>query len=162
MLKAITLRQPWAYAVIVLGNDMVNRPWFHSSLVGAELAIAAGRRYDDEGRRFITVDLGLYVPDELPMGSIVGTVTVGEAHNSAACVRTGPLAHLHPDGNFTCSRWGMGGATGHGPMMHWKLSGPRACRPVLCSGQQKASEMVWVVPDHIESWVRQTLESHAT
>ena len=71
-MKALSILQPWAYAIVALGKDIENRDW-RTSIRGRFL-IHAGKGFDNEGYRFITNDLGLTLPhrDAIARGGIVG------------------------------------------------------------------------------------------
>ncbi len=139
--KAITLHQPWAWALLHAGKDIENRVWWKGFT--GELAVHAGKEMDLSAITFF-VKWGIPWPDKdaLVFGAVIGAVTVTGAHNSAACVRTSTWGHLHPEGPYTCSKWAQGGATGDKPMMHWDITNPRPCTPVPCRGFQK----LWNLP----------------
>lgn len=144
MLRALTVNQPWAWAIFHAHKDIENRSWWWRTALGEQIAIHAGKHYDHDGDDFLQ-RLGLTAPQDLPWGALVGVVTIRDVHHSAACVRTTPLAEHHPDGLYQCSRWAMGGATGHGPMYHWQLAAAHPIDPVPCRGNQQ----LWTVrPDH--------------
>ena len=110
---ALTLKQPWAWAVIQGYKDVENRSWrtSHRGL----LLIHAGQEIDAAGFEFIW-KRGLHkaLPGDLPMGRIVGSVRLADV------VRGYP------------SKWATRGA------WHWVLSGPREFRtPLVCRGGQK-------------------------
>jgi hypothetical protein len=73
---ALTLVQPWAYAVAHLGKDIENRTWKPPArILGERIAIHAGskcRSDDVEALR----ELGYALPQECQQGAIVATVVV--------------------------------------------------------------------------------------
>lgn len=83
-LKALSVRQPWAWAIIHAGKDIENRSWQavnHGLRVRGRICIhaAKGMTKDeyDEAREFID-GLGYYTPEAhaLLRGGIIGTVDV--------------------------------------------------------------------------------------
>lgn len=81
-MKALTLWQPWAWAICHLKKDVENRAWRPpDNLIGKRLAIHAGKRLDEQAASDIRVMvrassmLGLPdVPHEFTHGAIVATV----------------------------------------------------------------------------------------
>jgi hypothetical protein len=74
-LKALTVRQPWAWALVMGYKDVENRnrPTNHRGI----LLIHAGLELDPGG--FVSLwELDLYgkLPSSLPRGGLIGTVTV--------------------------------------------------------------------------------------
>lgn len=67
--RAISVRQPWAYAILHLGKDVENKP-LRTDYRGRILIQASLTVERDEARK-----LGLD-PDELPTGVIVGSVEI--------------------------------------------------------------------------------------
>lgn len=171
-MRAITVRQPWAWAIARGGKDIENRSW-GTSYRGL-LAIHAGVRWDEEGafdKRVIaalaadkTAD-GAYDPplavtlnaersrivetrkkdERYTFGAIIAVVDLGGIHNCLRCARRNPLsAGTHPDGPYQCSRWAVGGS------FHWELSNVRPlAEPVPCKGRLS----LWDLPDDVEAAV---------
>ncbi len=67
--RAISIWQPWAYAILHLGKDVENRP-MRTHYRGRILIQASLTVEDDEDRK-LKLD-----PDELPTGAIVGSVEI--------------------------------------------------------------------------------------
>jgi hypothetical protein len=67
--RAISIRQPWAYAILYLGKNVENRPW-RTRYRGRILIQAALKVERDEALK-LNLD-----PDELPTGAIVGSVEI--------------------------------------------------------------------------------------
>ncbi len=92
-MKALSLKQPWAWAVIEGIKDIENRKW--KTKFRGDLLIHASRTFDGIG--FIVLqNMGLNPPPEsfLERGSIIGRVTVID------CVR------VHPS-RFFFGPWGF-------------------------------------------------------
>ncbi len=70
-MKALTIQQPWAWAIAEGIKCVENRTW--STSYRGELAIHAGKKWDEAGREFLEC-LGYTVPDDLPRGAIVAVV----------------------------------------------------------------------------------------
>lgn len=69
-MKAITLKQPWAWAVIFGGKDIESRSW--STKYRGPLMIHAGKAF----RTDLTMPRGVRAPhrEELDFGAIIGVV----------------------------------------------------------------------------------------
>lgn len=112
-MKALTVKAPWAWAIIHAGKHVENRTWFTS--YRGPLAIHAGsactRVYWGWARDWMAA-IGIEVPalDDLITGAVIGYVDIVD------CVRDSP------------SRWAM---QDH---WHWVLSNPRACEIVWVRG----------------------------
>jgi hypothetical protein len=97
-LYALSLRQPWAYAVLHLGKDIENRPW--RSRFRGRVILHASKTLDRTGVQSLR-EAGLSVPDELPLGAYVGEVTITDCRSLADCSSRwafGPWCYLleHP------------------------------------------------------------------
>jgi hypothetical protein len=110
MMLALTVKQPWADAIIHAQKDIENRTW--PTAYRGPLAIHAGKSYDEGGRLFM-LRHNLYVPDDLVSGAIIGVVDLIDC------------THTTSD-----SRWAEPG------VWHWRLANPRAVEPVFVRGQQ--------------------------
>src|SRR5688500_18129278 len=113
VLKALSLRQPWAWAVVHGYKDVENRSW--STAHRGPLLIHASARLDPEGFRFLW-QLGLHrvLPDDLAQGRLIGSVRVVD------------VVRGYPSG------WALRGA------YQWVLRSPREFRtPLPCRGGQK-------------------------
>lgn len=76
-MKAISIQQPWAWAILNAGKDIENRDW-RTNLRGRVL-IYAGKKIDKPGYDFLYHKMGLlHVPPykELKTGGIVGMVEI--------------------------------------------------------------------------------------
>lgn len=77
---ALSLRQPWAHAVIHLGRGLENRTWW--SAIRGPIWIAASAqvtwKYYHEAAALIEKVSGVKVPplDDLPLGAVVGRATI--------------------------------------------------------------------------------------
>lgn len=144
---ALTVRQPWAYAIAQLKKDIENRVW-NTSHRGL-LAIHAGAAWDgDRAAREVFRLSGAYVL-KTDMAAVVALVELVDVHRSITCIRSPRERHLHADGPFTCSPWATGLGETDG-MWHWQLANVRRLvEPVPCKGQQR----LWSLPDDVEAAV---------
>lgn len=128
-MKAITVRQPWAHAIIHFGKDIENRSW--ATNYRGRIAIHAAtsmskHEYYSASSFFRSVNSDLFVPEsDLIKGAIIGTVMLVD------CVTE------------SRSPWFMGS---HG----FVLRDPVAVEPVPCKGMLG----FWQVPDDIVSKLR--------
>lgn len=69
---ALSIRQPWAWLIANGHKDVENRTW-RTSYRGPVL-IHTGQRIDEDAEfaRYLAGEIGVTIPDELPMGGIVG------------------------------------------------------------------------------------------
>lgn len=75
-MKALSLIQPWAYAILWLGKDVENRDWRSpppADLVGQRFAIHASKKADADAAFELESD-GFHLPHEVPLGAICGSV----------------------------------------------------------------------------------------
>jgi hypothetical protein len=140
-LRALTLWQPWAYAVAHLGKDVENRTWKPwPSVIGTRIAIHAAAKVDQVAERdaagFIchrtTGVLPLHL--DLPRAAIVATARVtGVVTESADPWFVGPYG--------------------------WKLDEVIALpTPVPCRGAQG----LWIVPPDVAAQVFEQVKSATT
>ncbi|MDQ3940165.1 MAG: ASCH domain-containing protein [Actinomycetota bacterium] len=76
-LKAITVRQPWAWAIVMGYKDVENRS--RRTERRGSLLIHAGLQMDPDGFQFLW-ELGLHrkLPDELARGALIGEVQLSD------------------------------------------------------------------------------------
>lgn len=80
-MRALSIRQPWAFAILELGKDVENRGWSFSAYRGPVLIHAAKgcTRAEDEGARgFMRRIVSRQPPplSKLPRGEIVGIARI--------------------------------------------------------------------------------------
>lgn len=108
MVRALSIRQPWAWAVLSAGKDVENRTW--STPYRGLLAVHAAKTVDTTAVAFLR-SCGVAVPDDLATGALLGTVRLVGCMDSADSVWAEP------------GRW------------HWQLTDPtRLPRPVPYRG----------------------------
>lgn len=76
-MKAISVQQPWAYAILQLDKDVENRSWptYHRG----RIAIHASKKIDHEAIEMLRGE-GFEIPDDLPTGAFVGEVDLTGCH----------------------------------------------------------------------------------
>ena len=75
-MKALSLMQPWPWAIFMLGKDIENRG--KATGIRGRVLIHASKTFDYEGARWIEETFGMKVPKahNLKKGGIVGTVEI--------------------------------------------------------------------------------------
>lgn len=72
-MKTLSIRQPWAWAIVTGIKDVENRKW--NTKVRGNILVHAGLKVDPYGMKYLA-SLGVTVPDLLPLGAIVGRVEI--------------------------------------------------------------------------------------
>lgn len=148
-MKALTLIQPWSWAIAHAGKRVENRTWAPpASVIGQRVAIHAGKKLDDDG--CITVGLRLMgQPLDLPNddafvhGAVESVATISIAvHFSEGydIIANHGVTEGELDAAFA-SPWRVPG------MWSWVLTDVVALpKPVLCRGAQG----LWILPEDVE------------
>lgn len=118
---ALSVRQPWAWAILYARKDVENRSWAPrfglDELLGRDLLIHAGRVVQDDAVEVVEAISGHAVPQRLPTGGVVGVVRLVEVHHASDCY-------------MTCSLWAQTDS------WHWVLGRARPlARLVPCPGR---------------------------
>ncbi|MDD5272857.1 MAG: ASCH domain-containing protein [Methylovulum sp.] len=71
---ALSIQNPWAWAILYCGKDIENRSW--STRVRGSVLIHVGKKFDVGGIRDIGYICGKTPPRDLPTGGIVGVVDI--------------------------------------------------------------------------------------
>lgn len=130
--KALTIRQPWAHAIVHLGKDVENRSW-RAHYKGPLLIHASAYRERDP--RALLAQHMSAPPSEkslglLPTGSIIG------------------VADLYDYVEDSNSRWAERGN------WHWLLRDVRPIRPVECTGRLGLWTPSATVMKKLPAWLR--------
>ena len=84
-MKALSIRQPWAWLIVNGYKDIENRSW--STDFRGRVYVHAGRRIKSgdfpEQRDYITQS-GIFLPEEPPLGAIVGEVTMTDCVDTSS------------------------------------------------------------------------------
>ena len=162
-MKALTLIQPWAFAIEHLGKPVENRTWPPPrTLIGQRFCIHAGKSIDDDALGGLVADLaddfskGKAVPSlppgPLPRGAITCSVVLrGWVRGSEYLYRGGPevlevAGDVAPERarEMVRSRWWVG-------PIGWVLDEVHGLtEPVPCRGALG----LWTVPDDVAARVR--------
>ncbi|MCL5669909.1 MAG: ASCH domain-containing protein [Acidobacteria bacterium] len=131
-MKALTIRQPWAYAILHLGKDVENRSWRTNHR--GPLLIHAAAYHERHPREALAENMPRPPSDEsltnIPEGSIVGIVDV------VGCVKNSK------------SRWAQKGS------WHWVIENPRPIRPIECKGRLGLWTPPPAVMKKLPAWVK--------
>lgn len=120
-MKALTVREPWGFALIEGGKNVENRTW--TTAYRGPLAIHTAARIDDAYIRDAMTgpywDPGLLAefeqsgrPITLQAGTFLGVVTLTDVHHATDC------AHQVDGRTEYCSGWAMPG------QWHWQVTDP--------------------------------------
>jgi len=125
-LWTLSVRQPWASAIIMGTKDIENRNWKPRLVTPFRLNIHAGKTFDVDAYR-----RGLLTREQCAhrMGALVGIVTVDSIHDGYRC---GGKCSPWADPIF--ARW------------HWCLSNAHAIDPIPMRGRLG----LWEVPE--DTW----------
>jgi hypothetical protein len=111
---ALTVRQPWASAILYLGKDVENRTW--PTYYRGKLYIHAGQKLEWDAPGYAWPEGWPSAVNMLPGGAIIGYVTLRDC----------TMVQHEPR-----SRWATAGR------WHWWLADPIPLeRPVTCSGHR--------------------------
>lgn len=156
-LRALTVQQPWAWAIAAGKKPVENRTWPTSHR--GEIAIHAGKTLDraalaDRDRRSPLVQAiawhtRLWVPPEYVLGAVIAVAEVTGCHHSAKCDLGRPTPGKGVADRM-CSPWAVYG------QFHIELARPRPlAEPVPCRGMLG----LWRLPEEVEKAVREQLEA---
>lgn len=121
-MKALTVKNPWAWAIIHGGKDVENRsrPTKHRG----QLYIHSGKGWSQEGIGYLRKTGQTGANGFSEAGMVIGTVDVIDCHHADYC--------WEPEGH--CSDWAM---EGH---YHWVLANPR---PLACPFPETGKLGIW-------------------
>ncbi len=80
-MKALSVRQPFAWAIVHGGKDVENRSWATS--YWGPVLIHAGMRWHDVTPAMLARRMGVQVPADLPRGGIIGRVEIVDCVESS-------------------------------------------------------------------------------
>jgi len=80
-MKALSIRQPWAWAILHAGKDVENRTW--QTFYRGPLLVHAPKGFDMPGKKWM-LSQGIAVPGNLTRGGIVGRVRLVDCVTSLA------------------------------------------------------------------------------
>ena len=79
--QALSVRQPWAWAIIHAGKDIENRTW--QTDFRGRIAIHAGMKYKTGGDEHLSRRFDITVPTDIARGGIIGTVELVDCVTSS-------------------------------------------------------------------------------
>lgn len=123
-MKALSIRNPWAAAILSGAKDVENRTWRPTLPVPFTIAVHAGKAFDRSTIPFLPIPSEADCADLA--GTICGLVDVVSVHRYGSCYGT-------------CSLWGVV------QPWHWMLANPRRIEPVPWRGQLG----IFTVPDDV-------------
>lgn len=157
-MKALTVRQPWAWAIVHGGKDVENRTqaWSYRG----PLAIHAGARESQSGVHSPLVQRAMgdamragRLPIDLAFGAFIGVVDLVDVHSEWDCMG-GPTESL-------CTPWAETACRGSHdeecpastrPMVHLELASPRPlAQPIPARGRLG----LWTPDDDVLDRLRQ-------
>jgi hypothetical protein len=148
--KAITVKQPWAWAIAIGAKHVENRgrstPW--TSAVGTRIAIHAGRAWDSDAiehpqwmRLVSQVAHQLHTdPDRPVISADLIWLSVPQGHHRGALLATALLSDVHA--GETCQTCGPWAAS---DQWHLVLTDIKPMTPTPCKGALG----LWTVPTHL-------------
>ena len=73
-MRALSIQQPWAWAILHAGKDIENRTW--CTQITGRILIHVGKKFDKDGYLWIKRNYEIDIPTNLPLGGIVGSVEI--------------------------------------------------------------------------------------
>lgn len=133
-MRILTVRQPWAWAIIHGGKNVENRVRNIAGGYRGPVAIHAGLQTEKAGQAWaVAAAAGMntdrYDGDPIHRGHIIGVVDLVDVHSASViggCGRMQNDCDEHPNGcRHHCSPWAMGPAP-EGWYQHLVFENPRA------------------------------------
>lgn len=128
--RALTIRQPWAWATMNGGKDVENRPW-QTNYRGTLYIHSGLADISDEDQENANIATAINAAREagrsvdLKFGYVLGHANLIGIHHANDCrTTTGAL----------CSPWALAGN------YHWQLADPR---PLTCPFPEKGKQGLW-------------------
>lgn len=130
--RALSIKQPWLYAIMELGKCVENRDWAPPDyIIGKRIALHASKGIDKDGAQAIARIASVDVPGDLPLGCFLATAKV------VGCITDTEILTITVDSDI--DRW-YGGPYG------WLLDDIRKLeKPIPCPGQLG----LWNIPDEL-------------
>ena len=84
-MKALSIRQPWAWLIVTGHKDIENRTW--STSYRGKFLIHTGKKFDQAGYKWVVSEMGIAMPEpsKFKRGGIVGVAEITECvtHHSS-------------------------------------------------------------------------------
>jgi len=150
-MRALTVKQPWAFAIVHLGKDVENRNWEPPRrILGQRIAIHAGKSFDHDGLQWIREmlqndgDSALLKKLEtarFERGAIIGTSILG---GWAAEMGGGAIRFVTPAPDRGYGRRLVGSRWAAREQYQWEMARVEALpEPVFCRGALS----LWTIPE---------------
>lgn len=129
-MRILTVRQPWAWAIIHGGKDVENRVRNIAGDYRGPVAIHAGLAAYEQGNvasKAHAAAHGTETDTGMVFGAIIGVVDLTDVHSASVIDGCGWLRHDCPEHGTCrehCSKWAMG-PTQDGWFQHLVLANPR-------------------------------------
>lgn len=156
-MRALTVRQPWAWAIVHGGKDVENRTRNLAGSYRGPVAIHAGLarfEQDNLASRAHRAAHGSEVPTELVFGAFIGVVNLWAVHPDQDGGRCCPnVSDRHQLGDARPADWTM--------RDHWHLclSNPRPlAQPIPAKGKLG----LWAPTDDVVAQIHEQLAARAT
>lgn len=141
-MKALTIRQPWAWAIAAGHKPVENRTW--TTRYRGPLAIHAAQAWDENGELYMA--RWLIKPPWWPLGAINQKPPTGVFVAVADLIDIHRAAVIQP----CCLDWGQVPASADDMWFHWRLDNVRPLsQPVAGTGRQG----LWTVPEDAAEFV---------
>ena len=150
-MKALSIRNPWAWAILHAGKRIENRSWGKSSFRG-EVLIHASKRPSEDTVIDDALDFGNFCRErriQLPHGATPGKLTARDLfRDCGGIVGVARVVDIRPNGDAPESPWAIAGLTG------LVLDDVRALPAIVhCNGALG----FWNVPDSVMGLVNEQL-----
>jgi activating signal cointegrator 1 len=138
--RALSLTQPWATAIIIGVKQIETRSWYTSHR--RCIAIHAAKGFPGWAKEFAATEHTLgRLPGRFPRGAIIGLATIQDVRRTEA-LRGSISALERLYGDYDAGRWG------------WVLTDIRALpEPITCKGALG----LWAVPQEIMALIKATV-----
>jgi hypothetical protein len=166
MMRVLTVRQPWAWAIIHGGKDVENRVRNLAGDYRGPVAIHAGLSVEEEDSAVWDFDeyRDAFSRATAPVrhvvdvrGAILGVVDLVDVHSASVIGGCGRLRHDCPEHGTCrvhCSTWAMG-PTADGWFKHLVLANPR---PLATPIPFKGALGLRTLPDDVEAAIREQVK----
>lgn len=145
-MRALTVRQPWAWAIMHGGKDVENRSRNIAGSYRGPVAITAGLAFDPDGQcevARLTETTGPWPYDGFDFGAVLGVVILGDVHRSFDCWE------LDSPKRTRCSPWAIDDSP-----WHLILANPRPLpKPIPVKGRLG----LWTLPVDVAAQVEEAL-----
>lgn len=153
-MRVLTVRQPWAWAIIHGGKDVENRSRNIAGSYRGPVAIHAGLGFEKgtQASEAHRAAHGTETPTELTFGAVIGVVDLVDVHSATVLGGCGWMDnHCRDHGTCRhhCSPWAMGPAPKGGWYQHLVFAEPQPLKPIPAKGRLG----LWKPDDDLEQQI---------